>query len=477
MLVVILFFIIGITPAVAQQNMSFSKAMNVMFENNSMVKSEQYNVDIAYNELRATRGLALPKIDLIGGYTLMQSDIDMDLGGSKGVITESLKDAINQGVTNGIISSDLASLLTQGLSPITSMDWRYTLQKRSFGVVGATLTLPIYMGGRINIANRAARIALSAASYSLDATKSMLLTELVERYYGVVVARSACGVRQDVVDAIKRHLVDAEAMEEEGIVAHSVVVYAQYKLAEAERDLHDAINKVKVAEAALNTTVGIEQSINPIDRIFICNNIHNIDYYTDMAIALNPILCELRHGKQLSEEGVKLARAAMLPEIAAMGAGAIYSYQLSNMIPRWSIGVGVRIPLFDGLGKEYRYIASKSGVKSIKEEVENAQSNIILLVEKEYYNLENSISNISATRRAIDFAESYYNSALEGFREGVVSSADLMDACTELAATKVEYLNAAYENTLTLARLLEASGLSDTFIQYVEQGINIDIDI
>lgn len=475
MLVVILFFIIGITPAVAQQNMSFSEAMNVMFENNSMVKSEQYNVDMAYNELRATRGLALPKIDLIGGYTFMQSDIDMDLGGSKGVITESLKDAINQGVTNGIISSDLASLLTQGLSPITSMDWRYTLQKRSFGVVGATLTLPIYMGGRINIANRAARIALSAASYSLDATKSMLLTELVERYYGVVVARSACAVRQDVVDAIKRHLVDAKAMEEEGIVAHSVVVYAQYKLAEAERDLHDAINKVKVAEAALNTTVGIEQSINPIDIIFICNNIHNIDYYTDMAIALNPILCELRHSKQLSEEGVKLARAAMLPEIVAMGAGAIYSHQLSNMIPRWSIGVGVRIPLFDGLGKEYRYIASKSGVKSVKEEVENAQSNIILLVEKEYYNLENTMSNISATRRAIDFAESYYNSALEGFREGVVSSADLMDACTELAATKVEYLNAAYENTLTLARLLEASGLSDTFIQYVEQGTNIDI--
>ncbi|MBO5855216.1 MAG: TolC family protein [Alistipes sp.] len=455
--------------------MSFSEAMNVMFENNSMVKSEQYNVDMAYNELRATRGLALPKIDLIGGYTFMQSDIDMDLGGSKGVITESLKDAINQGVTNGIISSDLASLLTQGLSPITSMDWRYTLQKRSFGVVGATLTLPIYMGGRINIANRAARIALSAASYSLDATKSMLLTELVERYYGVVVARSACAVRQDVVDAIKRHLVDAKAMEEEGIVAHSVVVYAQYKLAEAERDLHDAINKVKVAEAALNTTVGIEQSINPIDIIFICNNIHNIDYYTDMAIALNPILCELRHSKQLSEEGVKLARAAMLPEIVAMGAGAIYSHQLSNMIPRWSIGVGVRIPLFDGLGKEYRYIASKSGVKSVKEEVENAQSNIILLVEKEYYNLENTMSNISATRRAIDFAESYYNSALEGFREGVVSSADLMDACTELAATKVEYLNAAYENTLTLARLLEASGLSDTFIQYVEQGTNIDI--
>lgn len=474
-LVILLSIIIGITPVVAQQDMSFSEALRAMLNNNSMIKSEQHSVNEVYNELRATRGLAFPKVDLIGGYTLMQSDIDIDLGGAKGVVTESLDEAIKQGITSGIISSDIATLLTQGLSPITSLDWRYTLQKRSFGVIGATITLPIYMGGRIDIANRAARIALDIASYNLDATESILLTELVERYYGVIVARRVCGVREEVVNAMSQHLSDAQAMEEEGIVAHSVVVYMQYRLAEAERDLQDAANKARVAEAALNATIGIGQNINPIDRIFICNNIHSLDYYIDVANSLNPIICEARLSKQLSEEGVKLARAAMLPEIAAMGACAIYNYQLGGMVPRWGVSIGVRIPLFDGLGKEYRYIASKSAAMSVNEEVENAKSNIILLVKKEYYSLDNSIYNIRATSRAVDFAETYYNSAIEGFREGIVSSSDLMDACVDVAAAKVEYLNAIYENSLSLARLLEASGLSETFIQYIENGTNVDI--
>lgn len=459
----------------AQKNMNFNEALDTMLENNHLIKGERYSVDAAYNQLRAARGLRWPVIDAIGGFVLTQKDVAIDLGGAKGVVTESLKGFINNGVSSGLLTPDVAQLLAEGLKPITSLDWRYTLQKRDFGFIGATLTVPIYMGGRINIANRMAAISLNATTYSLDATESMLLTQLVERYYGVIVARQLCNVRRDIVDAIHRHLSDAEAMEEEGVVAHSVVVYMQYRLAEAERDLQGAMNKLHVAEMALNTTIGAESNVNPVDRIFLCDNIYSIDYYCDMASALNPIICEARLGKQLSEEGVKMARAAILPEVVAMGSGAIYSYQLSDMVPRWSIGIGVRIPIFDGLGKEFRYKAARSEANSVAEEVENAQSDILLLVKKQYFALENSIYNINATRRAIDFAESYYHSASEGFIEGVTSSSDLIDACVEVAVAKTEYLNAVYESCVALARLLEASGLSGTFMQYIEKGKHIDI--
>ena len=86
-----------------------------------------------------------------------------------------------------------------------------------------------------------------------------------------------------------------------------------------------------------------------------------------------------------------------------MGAGVVYSYQLSDMVPRWSVGVGVRIPIFDGLGKEYRYVAAKSEARSVESEVESAISNILLLVDKEYYTLQNAIANISAEIFAIAF--------------------------------------------------------------------------
>ena len=51
-----------------------------------------------------------------------------------------------------------------------------------------------------------------------------------------------------------------------------------------------------------------------------------------------------------------------------------------------------------------------------------------------------------------------------------------MDARTALAGAGVEYLNAVYEYTLSLARLLELSGLSSEFVLYKSSAEIIDIN-
>lgn len=475
LLALLLVAITAVVPLAAQYDMTFREALDAMLLNNGSAKSARYDVDAAYNQLHVSRGLRLPKVDVIGGFTLMQRNVDIDLGGTKGVVTESIKGLINSSVTSGLISSSVAQALAEGLSPLMAVDWRYTLQKRAFGVIGATVSLPIYMGGRINIATKVAELELDSSSYALDATESHLVTELVERYYGVIVARSVVDVRREVVCAMSRHLSDAQAMEQEGVVASSAVAYMRFKLSEAERDLQEAIGKVSVAEAALNLIIGNGESVNPVDRIFLYDDVYAVDYFRDMADALNPILCGARLQQQLSLEGVKLARSLLYPELVAMGAAAIYSYQLSDMVPRWSIGIGVRIPIFDGLGKEYNLRAAKRESQSVASIVEDARGDIMLLVDKEYYALQNAIYNIKAIRDAMAYAESYYYSASEGFREGVVSPSDLYDACVAVAAVRVEFLDAAYQFCLSLARLLEASGLSDTFVSYLEQGEKVFI--
>ena len=130
--------------ATAQQMVSFDDALRMMVERNKAISSAKYGVDAAYREYRATQGLRMPKLDLVGCYTLMQHNIDIDLGGAKGVVTESLDGLINNGVSQGFISPTIASLLTDGLAPLIGADWRYTLQNRHFGFVGTTLTMPIY---------------------------------------------------------------------------------------------------------------------------------------------------------------------------------------------------------------------------------------------------------------------------------------------------------------------------------------------
>lgn len=469
----------GITlsiTAVAQQRVSFEEALEMMMERNRAISSAKYGVDASYREYRATQGMRMPKVDMVGTYTLMQHNIDIDLGGAKGVVSEALDGVIKDALSEGLLSPTLASLLTGGLTPLMEADWRYTLQNRHFGFVGATLTMPIYLGGRINIANRVAKLNMSGAEIGLNGVKSGLVTELVQRYYGVILAREVVTVKEFVVKGVEQHLRDAEVMEAEGVVAHSVVLYLTYKLSEVERDYSDAESKLRIAERALQTTLQCDTTVVPEDKMFLTYKAHDIDYYRDNAINSNTAIAMVENAKRLSSEGVNLARSAFMPEVVAMGGASLYSYNLSDMIPRCAVGVGVTMPLFGGLSKQEQYRAAKSIEQSTNNMADKVREDILLLVDREYYTMQNAMLNIGSSERSIAFAESYYTTALEGFREGVTPSSELMDARIALAASEVEYLDAVYEYVVSLARLLEVSGLSEEFLLYVSNGVEVDIN-
>lgn len=461
--------------ATAQQKMCFDDALRVMLEQNKAISSAKYGVDAAYMEYRATQGLRMPKLDLVGCYTLMQHSIGIDLGGAKGVITETLDNVIKGGVSGGFITPTIATLLTDGLAPLMDTDWRYTLQNRHFGFVGTTLTIPIYLGGRIGVASRVAKLEIKGAEIGLNSVTSTLITELVERYYGVILAREVVAVKEFVVKGVEQHLRDAETMESEGVVAHSVVLYLQYKLSDVEREYSDALSKLHIAKRALQTTLQSTTDVEPSESMFLSYEIYDIDYYRNNAITSNSAIATVENAERLSVEGVNLARSAFMPEVVAMGGASLYSYNLTKMLPRWAVGIGVSMPIFGGLSKQEQYQAAKSTERSVNDMAQKVREDILLLVDKEYYTLQNAMLNINSSKRSILFAESYYTTVLEGFREGVTPSSELMDARIALAASKVEYLDAVYNYILSLARLLEVSGLSDTFSLYMNSGAKVDI--
>jgi outer membrane protein TolC len=80
---------------------------------------------------------------------------------------------------------------------------------------------------------------------------------------------------------------------------------------------------------------------------------------------------------------------------------------------------------------------------------------------------------MESVKRSLLFAENYYDVSLQGFYEGVTSSADLADARIALAASKVEYLDSVYSYLVALARLLEVSGLSSDFMLYRSNAVDV----
>ena len=467
------------------QSLSFAQAKEEMLANNLEIKAARQTVEAAQLELRATRGLRLPNIDFIASYTLMQRDISIDLGGSKGALNKFSQDIINKGINNGIITQSIANMISEGLSPLLAADWSYTLQKRSTFMGAATITQPIYTGGRIEAAIKASEIAANCAEYNLQAIINSKTTMLVEYYYGTVLAEYDVKLRESAVAGIRQHLHDAQAMEEEGVIPHSEVLYVQFRLSEAERELATSTSKLTLAREALGRILNRECSEKLTDRIFVVNSIYNIDYYIENSININPIILDARGNIALSEQGVKLAKAALLPEIAAMGGyaawvaahgaemgGAIVdSHNLTHMLPRWSIGIGLRLNIFDGLGKERRLAAANKANEAIYTVAEETTNSIALITENEYYNTTNSLKDVAMMKSSIEFARAYLATKIEGFKEGLTPSRELIDAQLELQATELKQLAAAYDFCKSLARLLEISGLSDTFIEYQQKAI------
>lgn len=459
----------------AQVDISLREAFEMMCDNNPTLKASEQAISAAEYERRATRGMYLPTIDLTANYTLLQRDIAIDLGGNKGVMIESINNLINNGVNSGILSPDIAEIIADGLSPIISQPWGYTLQKRSLGTISANITMPIYAGGRIKAANSVANIELQKSEYQYMVIKNAMLSELIRCYYGVAVQSEVVVVRREVVRGVTQHLNDAIALEEEGIIAHSTLLYIRYRLSEAERELTSAELDLRIAKQALQRLIGIEKDVNITEKLFIVNNIYTIDYYIDNSYYMNPIISIAKLDKELSSVGSKVARAEFLPEIAIVGSGILGSYQLSNIMPRWAVGVGVNLKLFDGLSSQNRYMSTRIAERVADDLLKSTIDGITLLIEKEFYKVAELEQNLTSCKTSIAYAESYLNSTSEGFKEGVNTSSELIDAEIEVAAARLEYIDAAYQYCMALARLYEASGIGYNFINIAISGEVLDI--
>ena len=431
----------------AGRMLSLDEAVAVTLTENPALKAAAYEERAAQQQRRAAIGLRMPQINVTGAYAYMAKDIGFDFNDLKGPVKEGVAGGLTALVQNGLIPADKIPTLQGLLNPMMDADWFLKVQDQSLGFVGGEVTVPIWMGGKINAANRAARINEKTAVAQGNQTRNALISELVERYFGLALATQVVAVRQQVVDGVRRHLEDARALERNGMIAQTERLYVEFKMAEAERELANAKLQAETIASALSNTLGRESDWRPVTAMFLLAKVEDLAYYQDLAQARNPLLSQVSLKRELAQEGVRAQRADFLPQVAASGGGSFYNYQVAGLVPRWAVGVGVNIKIFDGLNREYKYSAAKQTVRRVGELQNKAGKDIAVL----------------------KFAEEYLRMKNAAFLEGMSSSSDLIDAELNLAGVRTERLQAAYNYDLLLARLLEAAGISDEYPSYARR--------
>ena len=431
------------TCAFGQASLSLSEAAKMTFATNHAIKAADYQLLTAKRERQAALGLYAPQFNLNSAWVYAQKDISIDANPLKNLLG----------------ALDVGSLL--------GLDWRYTIQKRSFGFIEADITMPIFMGGKIIAANRAATITEKLALTNQKFTQSNTFTELIDRYFALSLARNATQLRAKVVESLERHLDDVETLKQNGMATAADCLYVEYRLAEAEQRLSAARATEQLAHSALCATTGCDTIGILSTPIFYTTAIESLSHFKALAEDNNLQLEQVAAERELAKQNIAIHRAEFMPQIVAMGGGAL-THQVTDLLPRWVVGVGLNFKLFDGLRREYNYSAAKSSYRRVVELESAAKQDISLLVTNLYNKTIVALEQVLAQQRLVDFAKEFLTITQCSFHEGVATSVAVIDATVALAVAQIEQLEAAYNFDTNLARLLEAAGIVDQYFRYSE---------
>jgi outer membrane protein TolC len=481
------FSLYGQNSRVLSENLTFEEALSLTLQNNHLIRQSHNKTLQLEQEMKAARALHFPKISLSANYVFMSDNIELDLTPVRDAITPLYSALGHYGrfgnvpnpdpATNGLMpylpddvsTSVVRGKLLEGLNTINSSSWIQTIQEKKFGMLNAGFVFPLYTGGKINAANKAARIKFEESEIESVQKASELSGELVERYFGLILANRAVRVREEVKAAMQKHYDDAEKLAGQGMIAKVEVLNAKVYLADADRELKKSVHQLEITGQALLNTLATEEirDINPVSELFYHDKIEPVAFFMNNAKEKSPLLGQINKKRELARQGIKAERSAYFPIVAAGGTLDIANQNLSPYVPESMIGIGLQWSVFEGNARSRKLKSAKLLELQAEDFYAKASSDITTAINKSYEELNMYLEQINELDTAMEFTIEYSAAREKAFSEGMATATQVSDADIALAKTKIDRLQAIYSWDLALSKLLYYSGMSDRFTEYL----------
>lgn len=333
-----------------------------------------------------------------------------------------------------------------------------------------SLTMPIYTGGQLEGAIKAADLAMNANELGLELSKQQVKAATMSAYYQALQAKNQIKVAQDSVNTLTEHLKNVNAQYTVGTVAKSDVLGTQVQMANAEQNLINANNSYDVAIASLNNVMGLptDTELNLTDSLDY--NVYEIplEECTAYARSNRPDVLMADYQVAIAEAGVQQAKAGYMPKVSAQASKSWAGdspfgseetdqrYQSSN---NWTAGVVVSWDIWDNNVTQSKVNQSKAAVAKAEAAAENTRQSGDLEVRTAYLNLKAAEKSINTTQVAVDKAQEDYKIAQVRYAAGVGTNLDVMDAEEKLAQAQTNYYTALYNYNSSKAALDKAMGI------------------
>jgi outer membrane protein TolC len=325
----------------------------------------------------------------------------------------------------------------------------------------ATLSVPLFTGGRISSSIAAAEARSRGAGAQVQGAEQELRLKVAESYVDVLRARRALAVAESNVRTLEALAGDIGAMYERELVPKNELLAVQVALADAQQNRLRAANAAEIAQAAYNRRLG-----EPLDRVVVLEErVPEPEALPPDLPALVQLATERRTeldalGEQAKAYGqmAKVERSRVLPQISVTGGYNYLENQFLDDDEFAMAGVGVQWALFDGGQSRKRAAAMERNRRAAEEQRDDVESLIALQVRQAWLGVEETRQRVQVTADAVDQAEENLRIARERYGAGLGTQTQLLEAETLRVQALTNRDNATLDAALARLRLARAVG-------------------
>ncbi|MDO9362131.1 MAG: TolC family outer membrane protein [Sphingopyxis sp.] len=356
--------------------------------------------------------------------------------------------------------------------------------KRSVNV-GAQVSVPIYQGGAVRNAVKAAKFRVEAGQADLRATEASIFSQTVGAYMDVIRDQAIVQLNQKNVAVLRTNLQASSDRFEIGDLTRTDVAQSQARLALAEGDLRTAESNLIASRESYIRLVGD----TPVD-LEQPPMLPNLPVTAEEAVAIalnnNPDIDAANQLVSASRADISVARASRLPKLSATTTGG-YTNNLSSIPPANTTsenvtksaqaGLSLTIPLFQGGRPSAQVRQAQSRTSQAIENYVEVERSVIAQTRGAYAAWQANERIITATQQAV----SANGLSLEGVRAensvGTRSILDILNAEQEYLNTQVQLVSAQRNSYVAAFSVLAAMGKAEARDLGIEGGTLYDPEV
>jgi outer membrane protein len=298
---------------------------------------------------------------------------------------------------------------------------------------------------------------------TVEQVKQKLSLLSIYNFYALTFIQAALKIKVEQLDALNEQLKYVEKMMSTGSATEYQVLTTKVRISSVESQKVELAAALKTQRSVLNSLLGQDQTTSPVVRtelsverhIATSDSLLLFAYSNRDEIILNSqktSLAELRY------DLIQLQNKPVVNFMASGGAKNGYLPDLYKIKPNYVVGLGLKVPIFDGMKTRYNLLQAKSSITSLSYEAEYTKRNISSELSEAEANLYAAEKKIGQYTLQLEQAVRAYYLAGVSFKSGSITNLDLLDANTSVSESKLLLLKARIDYTVSVYKLKAALG-------------------